>query len=65
MDKEKEPKRAVIEYRETPFEGKPRTMNRVIDAAVSPEDAHKQFWATPVWSSETKKIEVIGTYWFD
>jgi len=60
-----EPQRAIIEYRETPFNGKTRVMNRVIGPATSPEEAHKQFWKEPVWPAETKRIEILKTTWLE
>lgn len=61
-----EKQRAVIEYRETPFTGKARVVRAHIKEPVTtPEEAHKQFWASPVWSSETRKIEILETIWLD
>lgn len=62
MDKEQ---RAVIEYRETPFTGKTRVMNRVLGPVASPEEAHKEFWKEPVWPAETKRIEILQTSWLE
>lgn len=66
MDKDKEPKRAVIEYWEYPWvgEGQPskkRTMSRVIESAVDSADAEKQFWRNPVWPSGIKAISIQKT----
>lgn len=58
---EPEPVRAVIEFRETPFSGKAVVVRRVIEEVQSPADARRKFWAKPVWSEETKKIEILKT----
>jgi len=60
---DKEPQRAVIEYRETPTIGKPRVVNRVIEDAVDGADVYKKFWDSRVWPAMIRKIEILSIRW--
>jgi hypothetical protein len=62
----KEPKRAVIEYRETPAEGKPIKFKVVIESAKDANDARAQFWATQIWPlGTTQSIAITQITWPD
>lgn len=61
-----ESKRAVVEYKVTPFgEGKSKVFQRVIESAENSQDAQKQFWRSPIWPADTKKIEILSVEWPD
>lgn len=68
MDKEKEAKRAVIEYRTKAFENDAKwslSFQRVIESAIDTSDALKQFYADPIWPALTGAIEVKAVGWLD
>lgn len=65
---DKEPQRAVIEYRTKPFaEGAKWSLyfQREIEAAKDSSDAMKQFYARPLWPAMTSHIEVKSVTWPD
>lgn len=62
-----ETKRAVVEYKVTPFGEKPKTttFQRVIEGASTPTDVEKIFWYRPIWPRGTRKIEIVSITWPD
>lgn len=46
-----EGKRAIIEYKEIPVEGKPIKFKTVIESAKDANDARAKFWATHIWQA--------------
>jgi hypothetical protein len=58
-EKQPQPKRYCVEYRETPFDGKARVVNNIV-SALDAKDLEKQFWANPTWAGRgVKKVEIL------
>ncbi len=58
-------KRAVVEYRETPFDGKARVVNNIV-TATDPDDLDAKFWSNPTWAGRRiKKVERLNVQWLD
>ncbi len=62
---ETQPQRGIVEYRRTPFDGKARTFQRVIESTRDHVDLENKFWADPIWRAGTKKIEILSMTWPD
>jgi hypothetical protein len=60
-------KRAIIEYKVTPFGEKPKAkvFQRVIENAASAQDAERQFWRVPIWPRWTKAVSINSITWPD
>lgn len=68
MQTEKQPQRAVIEYRTKPFEDGAKWslyFQREIESAKDSADAMKQFYARPLWPAMTGAVEVKKVSWPD
>ncbi|HEX5704911.1 MAG TPA: hypothetical protein VFX97_17060 [Pyrinomonadaceae bacterium] len=66
MPEQTQPQRAVIEYKETPLEGKPIKFKTVIESAKDANDARVQFWATQIWpAARTQGVNITAIEWPD
>lgn len=66
MNEPTQPQRAIIEYRETPIDGKPIKFKTVIESAKDANDARAQFWATQIWPAAiTSGVNITAITWPD
>lgn len=66
MTTEAQSKRAIIEYKEEPVEGKAIRFKTVIESAKDANDARAQFWAMQIWPATlTQGVSILSITWPD